>query len=84
MGASIPSLSWVEIREPAQGFEPVKVRAASTPFGTYEIFQDGVCFDAWFTKRSDGVLVFVGRTENANSTREKCERHARRKRGRQP
>jgi hypothetical protein len=73
-------LPWVEIREPSGRFEPVKVRAASMPYGTYEIFQDGVYFDAWFTKKADGVLVFIGRSENANTTREKCERHARRKR----
>jgi hypothetical protein len=76
MNAFNARLPWVAQNDPEHGFQSRKVRAADTPLGIYEIFQEGIDFDAWFTSDDSGVLVFLGRTSTANSAREKCERHA--------
>jgi hypothetical protein len=75
-------LNWVDSHEPAKGFQPRRIRTAETPFGRYEVFEDGPGmpgFDAWFTKRSTGVLINLGKSKTANGARETCERHAKTK-----
>lgn len=77
MSAFNSGLDWVPQNDPGLRFEPRKVRGASTSLGTYEVFQDGASFNAWFTSEDSGVLVFLGRSETANGARWRCERHAR-------
>ena len=76
MGECTSRLRWVECPEPPHRFKPRRLRAAITPEGVYEVFEQGAYFDAWFVKTENRVLVYLGTSQTANGAREKCERHA--------
>jgi hypothetical protein len=66
----------VDNREPGKGFQPRRLLSATSKLGTYEIFETGKMFECWFTKKSNGAFVILGKAENVNAARDKCERHA--------
>lgn len=70
------ALNWAAESDPGRRFEPRKTWGSTTTLGTYEVFQDGMEFDAWFTSEDSGVLVFLGRSETASGARRRCEQHA--------
>lgn len=74
-------MTWVHNTEPTQtGFKPRKLCRAGGSTGDYAIwrrfdpFGVGTLFDAWFTRRTDGVLVHLGTAKTAEAAKEMCAR----------
>jgi hypothetical protein len=65
-------LSWTYTGEDRREYHPRKMWVASVPEGDYAIWENpiGPTYSAWFTRRSDGFLVYLGTTQNETTANE--------------